>query len=537
MADARQNLILNIKAYDMATPQLKALELVMRKNTAAIIWNTRAKKEASVASNTLAVSTTKATYAQRGFGRALWYSSSGLRGLAGGLGIINPLMGGLAVGALGLGAVFAGATKAFAKFEFKMLYVKSLARLSTEEYNKLSASVLKLAGDSVHTTKQLADLQVELAKAGLNADQIKLTTKPIADFGLANFIGGTEASRIAINTANQFGISLNNINKVTGVLTSSVNQSTITITEFTEAMKYLGPRSDVIGGSLEELSAIVAHLGNQGFRGGRATRALGSALVRLGRHAKEFEAFNVNLFDEKGQRKGVFSFLTQLGDSLKLLGDKTGHDLQNNMRLVGRIIYEKGGGVEALAQMLSIYKSVIGDKKVLDIYESLKKANIQTGTNVLKLADVLNNSTWGNILKMNSAFNKLAVAMGESFAPMAIGLTKAMTRMMNGLSWIFGDKANTINQYRFKKNGEWAYTDTPSINTLVNPNYSRKDSDMARLRHDQSTRSLPLELMQAILGIKEVIKRQPVQITIDKVVVDDKMTVKEFIQILSTQGG
>ena len=125
----------------------------------------------------------------------------------------------LASGIFGLGLAISGAVKAFAKFEYQMLYVKNLAQLSSTAYQNLSNHIRRIARDSIHTTQQLAKLAVEMAKAGLSGDQIDRAIKPTANFAVANFIEPGEAARIAINTLNQFGMGIDRIKEVTGTLT------------------------------------------------------------------------------------------------------------------------------------------------------------------------------------------------------------------------------------------------------------------------------------------------------------------------------
>ena len=443
MATAQQNLILKIKAFDGATPQMRILRAEIRKVSANLAIMRRAQMNANLAIRQGNVAVAKATVAKRGWTRAIWYATQGLRGLAGALGIVFGWVGILASALLVLGAGFFKATVAFAKFEYQMLYVKNLAQLSSTAYENLSNHIRRIARFSIHTTQQLAKLAVEMAKAGLSGDQIDRAIKPTANFAVANFIEPGEAARIAINTLNQFGMGIDRIKEVTGTLTYAVNKSTITISNFAESMKYLGPRAQLVGDTLQETSAIIAHLGNVGLRGGRATRALATALVRLQRHSKAFEKIGVNLFDSKGKRTGTFAFLTQLSTRLKQIGEATGlEDLHKDMKLVGTI-FDSTMGAESLAAILSLYKSVIGDQKLFDLYEGISKSSVQQAQNVAKLTEALTNSTWGNILKMQSAFQELAVAMGKQFAPAAIQLTQGLTRFMNNLSWIFGGSGKT----------------------------------------------------------------------------------------------
>ena len=145
MATAQQNLILKIKAFDGATPQLRIMRAEIRKNSAILLSMRRAQMQANVAIRQGNVAVAQATVAKRGWARAIWYATQGLRGLAGALGILLGPLGIAASLLLILGAGFSKATVAFAKFEYQMLYVKNLAQLSSTAYENLSNHIRRIA--------------------------------------------------------------------------------------------------------------------------------------------------------------------------------------------------------------------------------------------------------------------------------------------------------------------------------------------------------------------------------------------------------
>ena len=88
MATAQQNLILKINAFDGASLALAKINANIRKVAAQMAYMRRGQMQANVAIRQGNVAVAKATVGMKSWTRAIWYATQGLRGLAGGIGIL-----------------------------------------------------------------------------------------------------------------------------------------------------------------------------------------------------------------------------------------------------------------------------------------------------------------------------------------------------------------------------------------------------------------------------------------------------------------
>lgn len=220
---------------------------------------------------------------------------------------------------IGLGAI---SVKTFSGFEAEMSKVKAVSGATASEFKKLEAQAKELGATTTFTASEVAGLQTEFAKLGFTASEIDKVTESTLYLAQA---GGTElgrAAEVAGSTLRAFGLAAEETGRVTDVMAKSFATSSLDMESFAEAMKHVAPIANATGVSMEEASAMLGALANNGIKGGIAGTALKKILSELHQEGKpmsrtfqELSDKNLNLAEANdlvGERaKGALLVLTQ----------------------------------------------------------------------------------------------------------------------------------------------------------------------------------------------------------------------------------
>jgi len=172
---------------------------------------------------------------------------------------------GLIVAALGsLVLVGKQAFSFFKQYEVVMSKVKAVTQATNEEFQILRDSTIEYGESSKFTAKEVAQLQLELAKLGKTTPEIVAMTGSILDLAVATDSELGETASIVAKTLNQFRLEATDTTRVTDVMAQAFVSSALDINKFEEAMKKAGPIARLSGKSFEETTAIVASLADAG---------------------------------------------------------------------------------------------------------------------------------------------------------------------------------------------------------------------------------------------------------------------------------
>ena len=198
----------------------------------------------------------------------------------------------LAQVALGLGAVFAGlgaaitapaviAVKTAMTFEAAMSQVKAVAEATGEEFKRLSEKAEELGATTRYTSEEVAAGLLQLARAGQSTGEILESIKPALDLATAGNIELGDSADLVTNAMSMFSIPAADISKAANTMALSVNKANMDMRQFTEALIYVGPLASGVGMTLEETSAAIGALADQGIRGSQAGTALRGMIASL----------------------------------------------------------------------------------------------------------------------------------------------------------------------------------------------------------------------------------------------------------------
>src|SRR5690606_16751825 len=104
---------------------------------------------------------------------------------------------------------------------------------------------------------------------------------PTLDLAQGAGVGLAQAVEITTTTLTQFGLEAAEAQRVADVLAQSANSSQSSVQGWGNSLSYVAPLANQLGMNLEETTAILSALADEGFRGERAGTALRNVFSQL----------------------------------------------------------------------------------------------------------------------------------------------------------------------------------------------------------------------------------------------------------------
>ena len=278
----------------------------------------------------------------------------------------------------------------FSQFENAMMKVNTVTGASAEEFKMLTEEAKRLGATTQFTASQVAELQLVLGRKGFDPTQIKNMEKSILDLALATGEDLSLAADTVASSINAFGLASDEASSVANTLASAAANSSIQLSTFSTAFGHAGASAKAVGVDIEELSAMMGVLMDNGIKASKAGTGLRKAFMELNEQGVPF------------------------GETLERLSNGT-LTLNQAQRMVG-----KTGANQLL--ILSQNKD-----KIAELTNEYKTNT----TRLDEMAEAMGSTTQGKILKMNSAFESLQIEMGGLIAEYITPLIQKLTQIAN----------------------------------------------------------------------------------------------------------
>lgn len=314
---------------------------------------------------------------------------------------------GVGAAAVGMGAGIASSIGVAMGFESAMSGVAAVANASDAQLQALSETAIKLGQDTTLSgvgATDAARAMRELAAAGMTVENI-IGGGALGALRLAS-AGGidvAQAAEIASMALANFGLAGDQATRVADLFASASNASAISTTDLAETLKFVGPIANSMGLSIEEVTATIAALGNQGIKGSQAGTSLRSMMVSLAKPSKEATKLMNNLglsfFDTNGTMKDLAGISGELQSKLGGLSDK-----QRAAALATLF------GNEALtASQILLNEGADGIAKWVE--------EVTGGATAAEVGAARNNNLKGSIEALKSSFETAQIVLGKAFLP------------------------------------------------------------------------------------------------------------------------
>ena len=316
---------------------------------------------------------------------------------------------------------FTLATRKAIEFEDQMNTTKSLLADTVPTVEELNTTTKMLGESSKGWAKQygistasINEGMQEIIKKGFDANQTIAAMPSILDATKASGDDFNVVMNASTNILRQFELEAKDTGRVTDSLTYVANKTSAGFSDMGLAMEYIGPVAHSLGMSIEETSAAIGLLSDNGIAGEKAGTALRGALSKLlkpsqsnanamrelGFSVEEFQSGALKLPDiidrikkstegwtdaEKSSaiarafgieaQTGMNALINQGGDALRNLTKQTENARGYTHKLARELMNSSKNGVERFKANLEVLQINIGQKLLPTLSPLIEKVN------------------------------------------------------------------------------------------------------------------------------------------------------------------
>ncbi|MGT3279300.1 phage tail tape measure protein [Yersinia enterocolitica] len=260
-----------------------------------------------------------------------------------------------------------------------------------------------IGGSTAFSPTDVARTQDTLARSGYDADAILAATEPTVNLSLASGVDIAQAAGIVSNMQSAFNLQLGQITRVSDVMTKGFTSSNTNLSELGEAMKYVAPIAEAAGASIEDTTALLGVLADNGTKGSMAGTSTSAVFSRLqapvGQAPAALAELEVNTRDGKGNMLPVEKILKDIDRSFKknMLGTAQQAEYL-------KVIF----GEEAMKGAVKLVAAA-GDSKLAEKKSKLLQADGTAQT----IATIRMDNLDGDLKKLSSSWADLRIELFE----------------------------------------------------------------------------------------------------------------------------
>ena len=220
---------------------------------------------------------------------------------------------------LPIAAGFGFGLRTAAKFEAKMINVKSILHTTSKEMEPLIARAREIARVSPFTPAEVAGGMALLSRAGLSTTEILQSTEHVLNLAVAGLTDMDTATGLTASVLKSFNIDASKTRDVVDMLAQTASKSNTDVALLRESFKTVGTVASSLKIDLKQVSAGLMVMADAGRRGSDAGTGLKNLYLTLSMKSKvlagAFKVMGIQAFDANGN---ITDFQAALGGLLRL---------------------------------------------------------------------------------------------------------------------------------------------------------------------------------------------------------------------------
>lgn len=346
--------------------------------------------------------------------------------------------------AMGIGAALlapiAGAVKLASGVEYAMDAVNAaLGGVDTKTLDMLEDQAMDVAAASKFSVEEVAGVQEELAKSGLNAQDILGDTAKGIDGATDAVINLSQATgeallpstRVVTSAMQKFGIEGENVSRVADIVTGGLNESSMTIDDYARGLNYLGPvlmnqaryqemYAEGLDGGQEAMidaTTAMAMFNQQGLKGTDVGLSLARMYTELAAGAEEY---GLQVFDDMGNFKAMPEIFEEIGRAMEGMNDIQRSDF------IKDVFGQESKDVIEMMSRPGLWKDMARN------YDTLRDAVAKEGI-AAEQAAIRNDNLQSAVANLMESVGALGVEMGKPLLDPLKNLTKGAVQLTDVL--------------------------------------------------------------------------------------------------------
>lgn len=298
----------------------------------------------------------------------------------------------------------------FARFEQSMANVSSVVKATPEDFKILEQAAMDAGETTRFSASQAADALYALGSAGLDAKESTEALNAVLQLAGATQSDLAFTSETVASILSQYNLEAAESARISNVFAAGIAASQATMQKLAVSFGYVGPVASAFNKSLEETTAVLSILYNNGFEASTAGTALRSSLASLsnasGPAIKKMKELGISFEDVNPQTKSfaeIIGFLkSQMlsgAEIMNIFGEQAGPAM---IKLIE-------GGSEAIKEMTS---AVTGTNAAADAYATQ------------------NDTLLGSFDELTSAVESAQIKLVKDFTPAIRSLLEFITNLV-----------------------------------------------------------------------------------------------------------
>lgn len=292
----------------------------------------------------------------------------------------------------------------FREFEQSLNVLKTVSGATEDEMKQLSDQARELGADLTLPGTSAADAanaMAELAKAGLDVNEILAASRGVLQLSVAGQIDNAEAAKITANALNAFGLSGEEAVRVADLLAAAALASTAEVSEMADSLQMSATVAAMTGIEIEDLVTALAMMSNAGISGSDAGTSVKQMLLSLTTPSVKakglMQDMGIAIYDASGNMKNMRDLIAEFSGKMGGLTQE-----QRNYAL--GVIF----GSDAIrASNILLLGGV-------DAYDQMAEKVNETGAAAGLAASMMEGLT-GSLENIKSAFETAAISAIEPF--------------------------------------------------------------------------------------------------------------------------
>jgi TP901 family phage tail tape measure protein len=333
---------------------------------------------------------------------------------------IGQSLAGMGLALAGAGAAMlaptALAVKSAGDLEHAMNKVKAVAEATPEDFKKMNDFALQMGQSTVFSAQQTAAGMLELGRAGYKTAEVLATVPTVLQLAAVEEQNVGEVSETLVKILSSFGMGANEAARAGDVLARTSNDSTTSMRALGEALKFAAPVARAIGMDIEETSAYLGVLSNNGLDATLAGTGLRRLLERL--------------MDPTAEAK----------DALFKLGVQIAKNADGNINLsqtLGRLRDSQMSAADAF-KIFGVYGATgaLILTQNADATAKFTQRNREAAGALKEMTDITTSGLNAALTKLGNSLNVLMTELGTPFLSVIKKVAEGLAWFVNGLASI-----------------------------------------------------------------------------------------------------
>ena len=310
------------------------------------------------------------------------------------------------------------------KFQDAMAKVQALSGASGAELKKLEDTAKQMGATTIFSASECADALGYMALAGWDANESAAGLPGVLNLAAASGMELAEASDMVTDYLTAFGLEADQAGRMADVLSYAQAHSNTTTQQLGEAFKNCAVNAHNAGMSLEETTAILGKLADQGLKGGEAGTALNAVIRDMTQKMKDGHIqignTKVAVQDANGNFRKMSDIVADVTKATEGMGDA-----------------EKTAALQSTFTADSIKAMGILCNTGADDIDKFTKSLENSKGSAQKMSDMMNNTLSGSLKQLGSAWEALQLSLGDTTGPLSL-LIGMFTKFLQALNKLPG---------------------------------------------------------------------------------------------------